>query len=828
MKRLHLLCNAHLDPVWLWEWEEGAAEAISTFRTAADLCEEFGGLVFNHNEVILYQWVEEYEPPLFARIQQLVREGKWHIMGGWFLQPDCNMPSGESFVRQVLAGRLYFLEKFGVMPETAINFDPFGHTRGLVQILKKSGYTSYLFGRPNEEIFHLPEDGFLWVGYDGSEVAAHRFIGWYNAPLGKAREKVENWLTEHGGQEVGLVLWGVGNHGGGPSRKDCEDLADLIRNTSSPEIVHSTPETYFDDVRTSTMARPRLEHDLNSWAPGCYTSQVRLKQKHRRLENELYVVEKMASAAALQGLMPYPKEEIDAAQRDLLVGEFHDILPGSSVQAVEEAGLRLFDHGLEILARLKARAFFRLASGQAHAADGRVPILAYNPHPFPVRGTFVCEFNLPDFNTGDSFFLPEIWCDGERIPSQVEKEAGNLVLDWRKRMVFHAELAPSQMTRFDCTLDTVLPERPKPSLAAENGRIVFKTTAMEAVINCATGLLDRYAVDGIEYMRPNGCLPLVMVDNADPWSTAELKYREVEGAFALMDGKRGTRFSGLRDGILDSVRVIEDGPVRTVIESVLSYADSFLVLTYGLPKTGSEVEIDVRVHWNEKDRMLKLALPTALDAPQYWGQVAFGRDVLPGEAREVVAQKWVAAVSDGQECALTCINDGSYGSDFVNGEIRLTLLRSAAYAAHPFKDRPLVRPDGYTPRMEQGERQFRFWLNAGPRDARMAAVDREALARNERPFLLSFNPSGTGERPVPGIILSDAAVQLTAFKPAEHGGGFVIRLFEPTGRARSTEVAIPARGVKQQLALQPFEVKTLLLYTDRRDLVEADLIERPL
>ena len=105
MKKVHLLCNAHLDPYWLWEWEEGAAEAISTFRVAADFCEEYEGFIFNHNEVILYKWVEQYEPELFARIQRLVREGRWRIMGGTYLQPDCNMPSGESFVRQVLTGK---------------------------------------------------------------------------------------------------------------------------------------------------------------------------------------------------------------------------------------------------------------------------------------------------------------------------------------------------------------------------------------------------------------------------------------------------------------------------------------------------------------------------------------------------------------------------------------------------------------------------------------------------------------------------------------------------------------------------------------------------
>ncbi|MCL5270190.1 MAG: alpha-mannosidase, partial [bacterium] len=170
MKKMHLLSNAHLDPYWLWEWEEGAAEAISTFRTAADLCEEFEGYVFNHNEVILYRWVEEYEPALFRRIQRLVKEGRWHIMGGWYLQPDCNMPSGESFVRQLLLGRAYFREKFGVTPTTAINFDPFGHNRGLVQILAKGGYDSYLICRPSPGDKVVDANDFTWIGYDGSEV----------------------------------------------------------------------------------------------------------------------------------------------------------------------------------------------------------------------------------------------------------------------------------------------------------------------------------------------------------------------------------------------------------------------------------------------------------------------------------------------------------------------------------------------------------------------------------------------------------------------------------------------------------------------------------
>ena len=132
MKKLFLVCNAHLDPVWLWDWQEGVAAAIATFRAAADICEAADDFVFCHNEAMIYSWVEQYDPTLFRRIQALVKAGKWHIMGGWYLQPDCNLPSGESILRQIIVGRRYFMEKFHAVPSIAVNFDTFGHSRGLV------------------------------------------------------------------------------------------------------------------------------------------------------------------------------------------------------------------------------------------------------------------------------------------------------------------------------------------------------------------------------------------------------------------------------------------------------------------------------------------------------------------------------------------------------------------------------------------------------------------------------------------------------------------------------------------------------------------------
>ncbi|QGQ94334.1 alpha-mannosidase [Paenibacillus psychroresistens] len=826
MKRIHLICNAHLDPMWLWEWEEGAAEAISTFRVAADFCEEYEGFVFNHNEVILYKWVEEYEPALFVRIQKLVAQGKWNIMGGWYLQPDCNMPSGESFVRQMLFGRHYFQEKFGVIPTTAINFDPFGHTRGLVQLMTKAGYDSYVFCRPPQSDCPLPADEFIWCGYDGSEMVGHRAFDYYASERGKAHEKVKKFIENYPSREEGMVLWGIGNHGGGPSREDLANLTKMMEAAQEAEIVHSTPEAYFRGMAKTNSPLPRYEKDLNAWAPGCYTSQIRIKQKHRLLENELYMTEKMLSSAAIQGKLSYPRDQLHDATCDLLTAEFHDILPGSSIQPVEESSLRLMDHGLELLSRLKARAFFALADGQPKAKEGQIPIMVYNPHPHIIKGTIECEFNLADMNWDmDKYTWPLVYCGDQRIPSQVEKELGNLTLDWRKRVIFHADLQPGQMNRFDCKLE-MLTGRKKNELHANNRKIHFETTELEAVINCETGLLDTYKIHGKEMLEPHAFQPIVMVDNNDPWGSRVQEFREINGKFRLMSREEGMQFSGLSENLLESVRIVEDGEVRAVVEALFSYGNSFIVLMYKLPKHGTEMEVQVRVQWNEKSKMLKLSIPTLYKDASFIGQVACGVAKLPDTGKEAVAQKWVAVISESNNQAVTCINDGTYGCDYKDGEIRLSLLRSSAYSALELGiERPLIVQDRFLTRIDQGERIYHFWLNGGPLAERMEQIDREALFHNERPFALSFFPSGEGELPLPLMQLSDSAVQLMSFKQAERSDDYIIRLFESTGLVREFKLSIPVLGIVQKLAIGEFEVKTLRLNLKTKTLMETTLME---
>ena len=829
-KTVYLLSNAHLDPVWQWEWEEGAAAALSTFRCAADFCDEFDGYVFNHNEALLYKWVEEYEPALFERIKKHVAAGRWHIMGGWFLQPDCNMPGGEGFVRQILEGRLYFAEKFGKAPTTAINFDPFGHSRGLVQIMKKSGFDSYLFCRPAESFLHLPDGPFVWVGCDGSTVLGQRLPD-YNSPLGKAADKIRSYADRRPDSGYDACLWGVGDHGGGASRRDLAAIAELKKEFAEKDILllHATPEEFFTRAAAEQAALeakgeslPRREGDLNLWAPGCYTSQIRVKQGYRRLENELFAVEKMCVAAEAAG-MPWPAQEFNEVLYDLLTVQFHDSLPGSSIQPVEDMILRKIDHALELLSRVRTRAFFRLAQGQKAAAEDQIPILAYNPHPWPVEADLHCEMMLWDQNWADEFSMPQVWQNGSPLPTQCEKEDSNLNLDWRKRAVFHATLAPMQMNRFDCTY-TRIPAKPVPD-QKEGAFYHFENSRLAVDIDRSTGTLARCTVDGEEYLLPGGCALDVIADNEDPWGMTVTSFEECIGSFRVMTPEEYRAFCGV-EAPLAPVRVVEEGAVRTVVECALCWGSSRAVLRYLLPVNGTDIGVDLRLQWAETHKMLKLRIPGALQTPALVGQVAFGAEELPMTGRENVAQRW-AALTDGNR-ALGVINDGTYGLSGKEGTLWLSLLRSAAYTGHPINDRKIIPQDRYTAHIDQGERLFRFVLCPGKAGEVLEGISRKADAAGEKPTVLSFFPAGNdGCTPLPALLmLSDSVIQLPALKKAADGRGCILRLFNPTAEARSTTVESLLLHAPLSVTLGKYEVASWRIENGAAS--PCDLMENPL
>ena len=823
MKKIHLLCNAHLDPVWLWRKDEGAAEALSTFRIAADFCEQNKAFIFNHNEAVVYQWVEEYDTDLFKRIQALVEKDKWHIMGGWYLQPDCNMPSGEAMVRQILEGRKYFLDKFGKYPTTAINFDSFGHSRGLVQIMKKSGYDSYVFGRPFDKDCKLPGEDFVWSGLDGSEIIANRAYDHYLTLKGEAVAKIEKWIAESKEDSLGLILWGVGNHGGGPSAVDIKSIDELMRK-SEHIISHSTPEQYFGELAASGKELPSFSQPLNSWAVGCYTSQIRIKQTYRELENQYFVTEKMAAMASLNELIEYPEKELSEARKDMLFCQFHDILPGSSIKSAEDDAIRMMDHGLEILSRLKTRIFMLMSKNEEPGDENNLPIFVYNPHPYKTTEIIGCEFQLANQNWGDDITIPVVYQNGKEISSQLEKEASNLNLDWRKNIVFSAELEPMSINRFQCRF--MRREKPDDLMLEKKGKsYTFNNGLLSVSFDCKTGLIENISVDGITYID-DSIKFCIMNDDENPWGSHVKEFNETIGEFELMSREEGSIFSGINNKQIESIRMIEDGAVRSVIECVYKYCDSKTAVKYKLPKKGTEIEIEASVFWNEKDKMLKLMVPFAMDEYEARGQIMYGSEKLETNGQEMVAQKWIGVFSRKHNKAVSIINKGNYGSHFIDSSMNVTLLRSPAYAALPIKERPIMRQDRFSDRIDQGKRCFRFWMNFGGERERMDNIDREAAEHNEASYALSFYPSGGKKRNYSYLRVSNKNVQVSGLKKSENSCDMIVRLFNPLELRTNTSVRFYNISEKNYcVELEPFEIKTCVYCKEKDEWGTTDLME---
>ena len=791
-----------MDPVWQWTWDEGLSAALSTFRIAADFCEEFDGFVFNHNEALLYEWVEEYDPDLFARIKRLVESGKWHIMGGWYLQPDCNMPSGESMLRQILAGRRYFQKKFGKAPSTAINFDPFGHSRGMVQILAKCGFDSYIVTRPSREVCPVPAEDFMWVGYEGSEVAVHIANEGYNSLLGNATGKIRAVVSTHENNDPVLVLWGVGNHGGGPSRSDLRQIAELKKEWESQgtELIHSTPEAFFAAMDKSRL--PRFAAGLNPSMVGCYTSQVRIKQKHRLLENMLCQTEKMMASAELMTAFRGDWKKVEEAEKLLLFSEFHDILPGSSIERVEEESLRMLDHGIDLLQTQRMKAFTAFASKQSRQTEGDIPVVVYNPHPYPVSTVVECEFNLADQNWSDSRTVFTVACGGKSVPSQVEKEGSNIPLDWRKKVTFYAELKPFSTAVYACTPRLVPAESLK-----RNSEPVFELVGRHSslCIDPQTGCISSYQAEGIEQLLAGSGKLLVMRDNCDPWGMTVTSFRDVCGAFRLATREEAGRAAGLYKG-LSPITLVEDGDVRSVVEALMVYESSVAVVRYTLNKMTSDVGVSVRLRFMEPDRAVKLSLIPAFSATKVIGQTVFGSEELKTDGSENVSQKWLAA-TDGKQ-TLSVLNTGSYGSDFCDGELRLTLLRTSAYTAHPVGDRQILPQDRFLPRIDIGERQFDFVINGGTFEERMMSVEREAAILNEPPYAVNFFPSGAGNENESALSTDNSVLVLSSFRRNENG--YIVRFFNPTETVQEAEIKIPPLAICAKERFSPYEVRTFL------------------
>jgi len=322
--------NAHIDPVWLWKWFEGFWTVRYTVRRIVELMKKNPSLTFVFSSAIMYEWFEECEPELFEEVKRLVREGRWIPVGGWVVEPDCNIPCGESYIRHALYGKSYFREKLGFEVKIGYNIDSFGHNASLPQILRKSGYEYYIFMRPGRHEKDLPSLVFWWESPDGSRILAYRHPVGYTVS-GEELYRVIKSIIANPQMSVVLILFGAGDHGGGPTEKDIEAIRRASEESVGCRVMFANPEEFFKRVLELYRDIPIVKDELQHHASGCYSVLSEVKALNRRAESIIMAAEKMSVLAYATCGLDYPRSKLKRSWELTLFCQFHDILAGTCI-----------------------------------------------------------------------------------------------------------------------------------------------------------------------------------------------------------------------------------------------------------------------------------------------------------------------------------------------------------------------------------------------------------------------------------------------------------------------------------------------------------------
>ncbi len=841
---IHLVCNAHLDPVWQWTWEDGLTEAISTFRVAADFCEAHDGFVFNHNEALLYHWIETYEPALFKRIGKLVRTGRWHIAGGAWLQPDTNNPNGESHIRQFLLGLLYFKQKFGERPTTAYNFDTFGHPEGFQQILKGCGMDSYIFCRPDHGTYDLPIGAFRWQCRSGVELLARRsddhYLSWFDIT-----RQLDKFLPHYADEPETMILWGLGNHGGGPSRREYEELLGYFKKRPELELRHSTPENFFAKIALHHDRLPIVGGEMQRSFNGCYTSMARVKRSHREAESLMASTERLCALAWWYRRADYPVKDLDVAWKDILFSEFHDALPGSGIPQVEKDTLELLGHAREKLRRVRFGAVHALIGG-APAGGKTVPIFVLNPHGFRVKTVIEVDYSTDYCPMGDIEIV--LRRNGRRVAFQQIEPPNNLCLVWVVRLAIPLDLAPWEIQRFEATYIVNGYKRP-PLPALTRSNLELTAGAVTIRINPKSGLVDSITARGgsSSFVAAGAFCPVVFDDidtcwtTGDPAQVTDLRaqfmqvpgWKKPSGRFRLATAAAAAALSPLpsdkwkkrRRLAARAVRIVESGPVRTVVEAIFVLDHSAVIRHYVIDhKRGFEIRD--RVLYNHKDTMLKIEVPLGFEPDRSISEAPHSAvERLPTKSHDDhTNQRWTAVIGAGR--CITVSTTGCCAHSLTMDGLYLNVLRSPAYTSdHLIPDDPW-HDKRFQPRQDQGEHEVRYAFQFSRRFSEPAAAQAAEIL-NVQPVWQVYYPDGCRSlAPLANCLTVDRKdVRIVAVKKAERSPSLIVRLLDHGGRGGDVVVKLGAD--EHRCELGAYALKTLVFRRRKGGLSvrEVNLVE---
>jgi alpha-mannosidase len=783
--------NSHIDAAWLWPKTETVDVVKRTFTSALQLMNEYPDYTFTQSAAQYTEWMADKYPDLNAQIAQRVKEGRWEIVGGMWVEPDLNIPDGESLVRQLLVGQRYFQKVYGVTARIGWNPDSFGYNWQLPQIYKRSGLDYFVTQKMHwNDTNQLPFRLFWWESPDGSKVLTYFPTDYVHENLNPTRisaDFAESAERNPGTTEM-MDLYGVGDHGGGPTRAMLDQGDHWVAegkkaDAAVPTMRYHTAQHYFDDVeKTLNPDSPTWDYDriakgyvapaagadgtvgIPTWKSelyfefhrGVYTTQAKHKEGNRKSEVATLDAEKLASFAWLQG-RAYPADELTESWKKITFNQFHDLAAGSGIAVIYRDAAKEYAEVFHSDAEISAGALDTLSAEIDTRVKSGVPVLVTNAMGWPRSETVTLRVQLPE----DAKGVKLVDSRGRTLVSQVVKEdAATHQFTVLARVedvpalgysVIRAEAGPAEES-----VASELKEEENP------GQFVLSNGHVKLAIDRANGCITSLMAGGKEYLAAGACGNQLQTFKDTP---------KQYDAWNIDPGTLDGTMTPVSE--VDSVALVAHGPMRDTVRVTRTWQSSKFVQDISLDAGADEALVDNSVDWHETHVLLKAAFPLAAAGPKATYEIPYGSIARTTERTnswekaqfEVPALRWADLGNASQGFSL--LNDSKYGYDAAGNVLRLTLLRSPAW------------PDADA---DRGMQHFRYALYPHAGDWKTAMTVRRGYELND-PLKTQQVFSHTGAAPAEASWggVENANVTLTAVKKAEDADALVYRMYEWAG-----------------------------------------------
>ncbi len=783
---MHLIGNAHLDPVWLWDYREGLNQGLITCRTILDLMDDNPELTFNRGEAAIYRHIEQTDRDTYLRIRRYVKQGRWDVVGGSVIQPDDNLPATEALVRQFTSGLSYFSARFGRRVRVAWAADCFGHSAGIPEIFAHAGIQYFAFTRPDRETVPLEKPAFWWIGPGGSRILAYRPLGnWYGTERIEIPARLDQTLelARHQGLVHVGVFYGLGDHGGGPTRRHLADIKAWANAHPEVTVIHSTMHRFFAQLATEIRSQkrgflPEVAGELNFCLRGCYSTMARFKFLYRQAENSLISAETTAAAVAMAtATKPSPSA---ASWETLLFNAFHDILPGTSIERgfadqISQLGACLSDAQQQRFQALNTLAM-QVDTHVLPAADSDSPVgnavLVFNPHPRRFAGLVEIEAcmddrQIPKYQGPTLDELPVRVLDHRKkpLPFQLTTTENSFAphIAWRRRAIVPVILPPMGWSVLEMAWVEGSPSPIGPTVTAP-------TTAHTATDGSSTDI-DNGLYHVTAKMEDAG---ITILRNGQPLSGNGMLAAAVFADSGGSWGGSGESPAALKTAPQErwpvtQCRILESGPWRAALWVQLQGPKSSMELTIRLAAGRDAVDIAARVHWQQRAARLRLLFSVKEPSPSVEYDVP-GASVVRQIEGEVPGGRWFRVLGrDGGAGGWGFASDALYSFGVGDGFVTATILRATRFAA---SESMAADQQPWIPGTDIGEHKFNFLLTGN------SAILPELAAELENPPVVQLIPAKLGRMPAQGSVLElkPASLELLALKPAEDGNGWILRV----------------------------------------------------